>query len=391
MQKIALSYIILMLAFAQGLYAQGVKGKIAISNEKAIGSDYYFDLYLTADPSSTGDIYLADADFRISFDNTLFTSPSFHKRDSTVTVSIFNFSIGYCSFVPTNTTPGTDLQTREAYNTALALSMPEADVVSIELPGSNPADQNQLNDAVARITDSPATHRLGRFYISGYNGSGNPNLSLSFTGLLTTKVFTYEPTPSFVSSAVDVSAASLPVEWLSFTADKLDEQSVELNWITGSEINNDFFVVEKRLENETFAPIGKVDGAGYSNVSRDYSFEDRTPMAAVVYYRLQQVDFDGTADFSDVVEVHFDGLGLARYATYPNPAEGWFTLEAISEREQAHQYELLDLRGRTVLTGTLEANQGQTRIDVANIATGTYLLQVKNAKGQPINLKVTVK
>lgn len=394
MQKITLSYIFLLLAFAQGLSAQGVKGNIAIANEKVVGTDYYFDLYLTTNPSSSGDLFLADADFRINFNNALFTNPTFNKRDSSVTVGTapftFNLNIGYCSFVPTNDTPGNTLLTQDSYHSSLAISIPEPNILSIELPGPSPSDQNLLDDGVARINDQAATHRLGRFYISGYNGSGNPNLAMAFTGLLTTKIFTYAPAPNFNSSAVELTSSTFPVEWLSFTAEKLDAKTVQLNWITGTEINNDYFEVEKRLENEEFKTIGDVDGAGYSNVSLDYKFEDNSEMASVVYYRLKQVDYDGTFDFSDIVEVHFDELGQARYAAYPNPADEYFTLEALRDRDQEHTYEILDLRGKSVFTGTLNAGSAQTRVNVESLSAGTYLVKVKNLKGQPVTLKLTV-
>lgn len=394
MQKITLSFLLLLIALGQGLYAQGVKGNVIIANEKVVGTDYYFDLYLATRPTTTGDIYLADSDFRFTFNNTLFTSPTFQKRDSIVTVGAppftFNLNIGYCTFVPTNDTPGNSLLTQESYHTAMSLSMPALDILSIEIPGSTPTDQNSLNDGVAKIDDTAATHRLGRFYITGYDGTGDPSLTISLTGLLTTQVFSYSATPNFTSSAVDIEAASLPVEWLSFTAEKINDKTVQLNWTTGSEINNDRFIIEKRLENGEFVSLDELDGAGFSEVATYYEYKDRSQMAAVVYYRLQQIDFDGTADFSDIVEVHFDAFGAARYSVYPNPASDWITLEVLSERDQAHQYKMLDLRGKTVISGTLAADLGQTRIAVESLAAGTYILQIKNAKGQPINLKLTV-
>ncbi|MFK7923687.1 MAG: T9SS type A sorting domain-containing protein [Bacteroidia bacterium] len=395
MQKLTLSYIFLMLAFAQGLSAQGVSANIAIGNEKAVGTDYYFDLYIATNPSTSGDLYLADSDFRISFNNALFTSPTFQKRDSNIVVGTapftLNLNIGYCSFVPTNDTQANTLLAQDDYHTSMALSMPENNILSVELQGPAPTDQNLLENNVARIDNQVAVHRLGRFYITGYNGSGLPNLTVALTGALDTKVFSYAASPNFNSSSVDLTSSTFPVEWLSFTAEKLDAKTVQLNWITGTEINNDYFVIEKRLENEEFSAIAKVDGAGFSSTSLDYDFEDSSPMAAVVYYRLQQVDFDGSSDFSDVVEVNFDELGLARYATYPNPANEWFTLEAISEKDQEHTYKMLDLRGKTVLSGILGAGMGETRVNVESLAAGTYVLQVKNAKAQPLNMKVTVK
>ncbi|MEL6650834.1 MAG: T9SS type A sorting domain-containing protein [Bacteroidota bacterium] len=395
MQKLSLSIFILALLFSPGLYAQGISGNVVIANERDVGSDYYFDLYLTTDAGSNGDIFLADADFRVEFDHTVFNSPTFHKRDSNVVVGTapftLNLNIGYCSFMPSNNTTGNTLLLQDEYHTSMALSMPEPNVLSIEIPGIAPSDINQLNDGVAKIDNQQATHRLGRFYISGFNGTGNPNLSISLTGVLSTKVFTYGSAPSFPSTSVDLSAATFPVEWLDFTAEKTEGGAVRLNWTTGSEINNDYFSVQKRLEEGEFETIDQVSGAGYSDQPLYYEYVDEGEMGSVVAYRLQQVDFDGTSDFSDIVEVHFDELGTARYAVYPNPATELLNVEIIAERDQDHQYSLRDLRGRTVQSGQIAAGTNVAEINVSDLASGTYLLQLKNAKGQPINLKVSVK
>ncbi|MEL6844041.1 MAG: T9SS type A sorting domain-containing protein, partial [Bacteroidota bacterium] len=159
----------------------------------------------------------------------------------------------------------------------------------------------------------------------------------------------------------------------------------------GSEINNDYFSVQKRLEEGEFETIDQVSGAGYSDQPLYYEYVDEGEMGSVVAYRLQQVDFDGTSDFSDIVEVHFDELGTARYAVYPNPATELLNVEIIAERHQDHQYSLRDLRGRTVQSGQIAAGTNVAEINVSDLASGTYLLQLKNAKGQPINLKVSVK
>lgn len=394
MQKITLSFFLLLLALGQSLSAQGVKGTVMILNEGAIGTDYYFDIYLSTRPTTTGDLYLADADFRITFDNTLFTNPDFLKKDSTYSLFVpgfgtFNYSVGYCSFEPINNITGNILSTQQGYNNKTVTSI-NNNVLSVELAGSNPTSQMVFDNSIAAIDGADSTHRVGRFYISGYNGIGDPNLTFDFTSLLSTQVFSYaNVAPNFVSSAADIEEASLPVEWLSFTAEKLNDNTVQLNWVTGSEINNDRFVIEKRLENGEFKALSEVNGAGFSDEPSFYEYKDHSPMAAKVYYRIQQIDFDGTSDFSDIVEVTFEDLA-ARYAVYPNPATEWVTLEALAEREEAHTYKMLDLRGKTVMTGTLEAGLGQTKIGVDAIPAGTYVLQVKNAKGQPINLKVTV-
>ncbi|MEL6592164.1 MAG: hypothetical protein AAFQ68_18860, partial [Bacteroidota bacterium] len=103
MQKFTFTILSLFMILGQSLSAQGVEGSVLITNDSVAGSRYYFDVYLATRPTTTGDIYLADADFRISYDQSLFTNPTFQKQDSSVTFGgFFTFNIGYCTFVPSN-------------------------------------------------------------------------------------------------------------------------------------------------------------------------------------------------------------------------------------------------------------------------------------------------
>jgi len=113
--------------------------------------------------------------------------------------------------------------------------------------------------------------------------------------------------------------APLPVELTSFTV-TAQNQNVLLNWSTASELNNNGFEVQRSLLNSEFVTVGFVEGAGTSSLQQEYSFTDQNLSNGKYSYRLKQIDFDGTFEFSAEVEVNV--VSLDNYSlinNYPNP------------------------------------------------------------------------
>jgi hypothetical protein len=100
----------------------------------------------------------------------------------------------------------------------------------------------------------------------------------------------------------------LPIDLLSFTA-KYQDGKVLLNWATGSEINNDYFTLERSRDAVSAEIIGFVDGAGNSSQTLHYEFIDHDPLPGISYYRLKQTDYDGSFEYSQWVAVQVDGIG----------------------------------------------------------------------------------
>jgi hypothetical protein len=93
-----------------------------------------------------------------------------------------------------------------------------------------------------------------------------------------------------------------PIELISFAAFPHSE-GVQLEWITASELNNDYFTIERSQSGEGFEPVNTVRGAGTKSNQSKYSLLDSNPLAGTSYYRLKQTDFDGKSTYSDLVEV----------------------------------------------------------------------------------------
>lgn len=115
--------------------------------------------------------------------------------------------------------------------------------------------------------------------------------------------------------------APLPVTLVSFTAAAAPNRAVRLDWQTASEVNNDYFEVQRSLDGQQFTALSQVKGHGTPGQASAYSFTDAAPGdAATCYYRLRQVDLDGSFSFGPVRAVGLaPGSSLVQLAVAPNP------------------------------------------------------------------------
>ncbi len=146
-------------------------------------------------------------------------------------------------------------------------------------------------------------------------------------------------------------ATGLPVELVSFTA-QAKGADVELEWITASEENNDYFTIEYSTDGRNFEALGKVSGQGTTLERTSYDFLHENVFPGMHYYRLMQTDYDGGFSYSDVVSVK-TGKGLS-FNLYPTLIQGGQQLNLIVEGEQSVSVEVMDGTGR--LLNVLEFN-----------------------------------
>jgi hypothetical protein len=165
-------------------------------------------------------------------------------------------------------------------------------------------------------------------------------------------------------------ASPLPVTLTSFTA-VAQAAGVRVGWRTASERQSHYFAVERSLDGQAFAEIGRVAAAGTSGQPQHYALLDAQPLAAVAYYRLRQVDLDGSLRYS-AVRVVAPSSARSGPHLFPVPARTWATLLGAVPGELVR---VLDTRGRFIMaTRADEAGTAALTLP-AGLASGLYLVQ----------------
>ena len=188
-----------------------------------------------------------------------------------------------------------------------------------------------------------------------------------------------------ITYPIVVEDCGLPVEMLEFTGYNTENGNI-LQWTTASERNNDYFVLERSQNTIDFSQIAVLQGNGNSNTTKIYSAIDRNPYTAINYYRLKQVDFDGSFEYSQVITINSHPAGAA-IRTYPNPAGDYLDLEINSNTYQTLHYVLIDASGSIVLTGNAEAETGinYIREDISSLQKGLCFLIVRDEQNRIIS------
>ena len=158
-----------------------------------------------------------------------------------------------------------------------------------------------------------------------------------------------------------------------------------INWATASETNNSRFVLERSTDGVTFVniapPVSKGNGANYSHT--DYS-----PLAGTSYYRLSQVDKDGTKVTFDPVVVNFSLQDKASVNVYPNPVvSGKITINLAGNKFTKLQ--LVNLQGQSLQSLKIAANETEKTVDISAFPSGTYFILLSD--GTNITTKKVIK
>lgn len=170
----------------------------------------------------------------------------------------------------------------------------------------------------------------------------------------------------------------LPVELLGFRAEA-EKKGIRLDWETATEIQNEKFIVEKSNDGYRFEAIGEVLGQGNSTDRIVYSFVDEKPAAGLNYYRLKQLDFDGSYTYTDIVKASFYEDGFISNIS-PNPIKSNMILNIQSEKSSDFNILISDMNGRNVLSFAtrIEAGNNTLEYDMQGLGTGVYLLTIND-------------
>lgn len=179
----------------------------------------------------------------------------------------------------------------------------------------------------------------------------------------------------FTIGTTNSTRTPLPVELLSFNAEP-EEPGARIHWSTASEQNSSQFLVQRSADLSDWDVVATVPAAGTSNTVLDYQAYDPTPRTSVTYYRLEQVDLDGSVHYSPVVSLSPDVS--SEVMLWPNPVTD---LLNITTTEEPHlNVRMLDMQGRIVLVHS-PANTHHTSLDLNALRPGTYLVHIETEGG----------
>lgn len=186
----------------------------------------------------------------------------------------------------------------------------------------------------------------------------------------------------FTLGTINRTQTPLPVELVSFTG-KLEDGVVNFNWKTASELNNDYFTLERSTDGKNYGKISIVEGAGTSVTANEYTTSDEAPPAGRIYYRLKQTDFDGTSEDSKPITITNEDP--ASIAVYPNPVKpgalltvklsNYYTSDVTIENGK---YTLVDAEGREFDVTVSERNS-RDRVTLKipdELKPGIYFLKI---------------
>jgi hypothetical protein len=167
----------------------------------------------------------------------------------------------------------------------------------------------------------------------------------------------------------------LPIELLEFSATPNGNQ-VDVFWTTASEINNERFEVERSSNAQSFTKITTLAGAGNSNTLLSYTATDLQPLNGVSYYRLKQIDYNGSFEYSEIVPVVFGGNATPQLQ-FAGIRSGMLELNFTMPLRNV-QVHVFDLSGRLLISGGSDDAVTQLQVPASTLSDGLYLVNIES-------------
>ena len=309
--------------------SHGADGGMIKNTDGYILIDRMWDVSPTTQP--TGDVgvryYFTAAEY-----SAFVTAAGAHKNASNVAK-------------PTTINAVTDMEFYKTSGTAFAMPHTSSSTGTVLTNGSAASTSNWLYAA-------KGSDHSSEFKVSSFSGGG---------------------------AGAGANSVPLPVELLSFTAAQADQHTAMLQWTTATEINNNRFDIERSYDGRTFEAIGDVAGNGNSQHQIDYSYTDASvsKVQKTVYYRLKQVDFDGSTEYSDIRVVRFDAVGNdMQFVAYPNPLNNELNVMVGLSNGESYQLEVTNLQGKLVHQENHTYDNGMHKLNTSEWNSGMYILSV---------------
>lgn len=189
------------------------------------------------------------------------------------------------------------------------------------------------------------------------------------------------PVTGFSGFIIQTSVHILPLNLLNFSG-RLTNTDIVLQWQTESEINHNYFEVERSTDGQNFFPAGRVAGTNGTGL-RNYSFVDANASQlsnSKLFYRLKMVSTAEVIEYSKIVTISLSDAGSPVIHVTPNPFTGFIKVTVQMPEAAQLTLTLSDVTGKTLKTGRLSVSKGETTIPVTGVdqlVQGIYLLSVK--------------
>lgn len=199
---------------------------------------------------------------------------------------------------------------------------------------------------------------------------------------------------SFSDFAIAYGNTVLPITLSAFNATLQSDETVRITWSTSAEINNAYFSLERSVNGTDFEIINEQEGAGNSTTLLNYSFTDLHPVSGTNYYRLKQVDFDGTFTYGPIRQVTLTGtttnggLSANEIGVFPNPSTGVFTFTNKNNTEITG-LTVTDIKGQVIKQQSIERG-AQMQIDLTTQPIGIYIVTFTDAEKHSVSHRIVV-
>ncbi|MGQ3130903.1 MAG: T9SS type A sorting domain-containing protein [Flavobacteriales bacterium] len=278
------------------------------------------------------------------------------------------------------------------------------DTTNLPLP-STPNVVNNLNDSTGANMSGTTADRFWQIDKTGISGTATltftadtsevvPGMTLRARRWNSATQTWENPLPGQTSTAVAATVTGvttfspwilqgpvtpLPIQLLKFNAVLNNKRQVDLDWQTASEVNNDYFTVEKTTDLEHYETVLTQDGAGNSNEIRNYSGVDQDPYPGLSYYRLKQTDFNGSVSYSPLRTILLTDENTEGIRVFPNPAHEQTSLLVYGMEEKKLRIQIIDANGKTWQDTQLIPSGPATLFSLSLPAmAGFYTLRLNN-------------
>jgi hypothetical protein len=342
MNKIFLTSFIVLYLSSVGISQKIMNGRF-IKNS-VDGNTYVVKLQINSNSSEN---YLGSSNFRFSFEGDIsFSNNPVQGTD----YNFFNFS-------------GNNYQT--AY-----LTSPASDQISINIELNSPYHGTY-------IAESPNWTDVVEFYFNIENPEGFANLKWTPSA---TVAFSDDETSLFEKGIISDLTSPLPVELVSFTA-SISNGKVLILWIISSEINNAGFSLQRSEDNEKFEEVAFIKGNGTTTSTSEYSYKDISALSGKYYYRLKQIDFNGSFYYSNSIEID---LGIPKNfildQNYPNPFNPTTTIRfsiPIDAKVNIKLFNTLGEEVATIIKNELDTGIHEINYSASDFSSGVYFYRLE--------------